>query len=308
MGQMLDGEMLAADPFVGSLLARCGFPPPGRAVQCAVSGGADSTALLALAVAAGCPSTAVHVDHCLRPGSGEDAAVVAATAARLGATLDCHRVEVAPGPNLEARARAARHGVLPPGCLLGHTADDQAETVLGNLMRGAGVEGLAGMAPDARRPLLGLRRSETQALCNHLGLEIVEDPTNLDPRFRRNRIRNEVIPLLGDVAGRDVVPLLVRTAGLARQVTDHLRHEAEVLDPTDAHQLAAAPPAVAQVAVRQWLRRAAGPGGDQHPPDEAAVARVLAVAHGQALATEVAGGLRVSRSGGRLRVEGSGSH
>ncbi|HEX5365549.1 MAG TPA: ATP-binding protein, partial [Acidimicrobiales bacterium] len=123
-----------------------------------MSGGADSLALLVLAARAGCRVTAVHVDHGLRPGSAGEADVVRAVAADVGAGFRAERVEVAPGPDLEARARAARYAVLPPGALTGHTADDQAETVLLNLIRGAGLEGLAGMRADQRRPLLALRR------------------------------------------------------------------------------------------------------------------------------------------------------
>src|SRR5690606_23396020 len=146
-------------PLVAELLARCDLPAPGAAVDVAVSGGPDSLALLALASAAGCAVTAHHVDHGLRPGSAAEADVVA-TAARFGAAFVAHRVEVTPGPNLEARARAARYRALPDGALTGHTADDQAETVLLNVLRGTGLDGLAGYRPE-RRPLRALRRRET---------------------------------------------------------------------------------------------------------------------------------------------------
>jgi tRNA(Ile)-lysidine synthase len=267
-----------------------------------VSGGADSLALLALAVQAGCDVTAVHVDHGLRSGSAGEAEVVRSAAERWGAGFAALRVEVPPGPNQEARARAARYAALPAGALTGHTADDQAETVLLNLVRGAALDGLAGMDP-ARRPLRRLRRSETRGLCRELGLAPVADPSNDDPAFRRNRVRHELLPLLSAIAERDVVPVLARQADLARDDARVLDDLAAALDPTDAGALAAAPAALARRAVRAWLR-AGGPGGaERHPPDAAAVARVLAVARGDAVACEVAGGWRVARTAGRLRLE-----
>jgi tRNA(Ile)-lysidine synthase len=267
-----------------------------------VSGGADSLALLALAAEAGCAVTAVHVDHGLRPGSAGEAEVVRAAGERFGARFVALRVEVPPGPNLEARARAARYAALPAGALTGHTADDQAETVLLNLVRGAALDGLAGMDP-ARRPLRRLRRSETRGLCAALGLAPAADPSNEDPAFRRNRVRHELLPLLSAIAERDVVPVLARQADLARDDARVLDDLAAALDPTDARALAAAPAALARRAVRAWLR-AGGPGGEErHPPDAAAVARVLAVARGEAVACEVAGGWRVARTAGRLRLE-----
>ncbi|HLX87195.1 MAG TPA: ATP-binding protein, partial [Acidimicrobiales bacterium] len=115
-------------PGTGELAGRATFPPPGSEVLCAVSGGADSLALLVLAAEAGCRVTAVHVDHGLRPGSDEEAEVVAAAAARVGAAFRAEQVQVEPGPNLEARARAARRARLGEDAATGHTMDDQAET------------------------------------------------------------------------------------------------------------------------------------------------------------------------------------
>jgi tRNA(Ile)-lysidine synthase len=281
------------------LLARCRFPDPGTEVTCAVSGGADSMALLALAVAGGCRASAVHVDLGLRPGSQAEGDVVEAFAARLAVEVRRVQVEVEPGPNLEARARAARHVALPAGTLLGHTADDQAETMLLNLLRGAGLDGLAAMAPDERRPILALRRSETVALCASLGVEPVHDPSNDDPAFRRNRVRHEVLPLLDDVADRDVAAVLARQAELLRDAADVLAGAAAQLDVTDAPTLGAAPPAIARVAVREWLR-ACSP--EAHPPDAATVERVLAVARLEQRATDIGGGWRVARTAGRLRL------
>jgi len=273
-------------------------------VACGVSGGPDSLALLALAVAAGCDVTAVHVDHGLRPASAAEAEVVRAAAERFGARFAAVAVPVGAGPNLEARARAARYAALPPGALVGHTADDQAETVVLNLLRGAGLDGLAGMAPG-RRPLRRLRRAETHALCAALGLVPVADPSNDDRSFRRNRVRHEVLPMLADVAERDVVALLARQADLARDDAAALDALAAGLDPTDAQALSAAPAALARRAVRAWLRGTGdGPGGpERYPPDAAAVERTLAVARGEAVACEVAGGWRVARRHNRLRVE-----
>ena len=270
-------------------------------MSCAVSGGADSLALLVLARTAGCTVTAIHVDHGLRPDSAAEAEVVRAAAGRFGAAFRGVTVQVASGPNLEARARAARYAALPADVLTGHTADDQAETVLLNLLRGAGLDGLGGMAPE-RRPLLALRRTATQGLCAALGLEPVRDPSNDDPAFRRNRVRHELLPLLDDVARRDVVAVVARQAELLRDDAALLGALAGALDPSDARALALAPVALARRAVRAWLRTACG-GPEQHPPDAASVDRVLAVARGEAVACEVSGGWRVARTRNRLRTE-----
>jgi tRNA(Ile)-lysidine synthase len=262
-----------------------------------VSGGADSLALLVLACAAGLGVTAVHVDHGLRPGSAAEADVVRDAAARFGASFVAERVDVAPGPNVEARARAARYAVLPRGALTGHTADDQAETVLLNLLRGAGVDGLAGMRPGPTKPLLALRRAETHALCDELALVPVVDPSNEDRSLRRNRVRHDLMPLLDVIAERDVAAVLARQASLLADDAALLDGLAAAIDPTDARALAAAPPALARRAVRRWLH-----DGCDHPPDGATVERVLAVARGDAKATDVGGGRAVRRSAMRLTL------
>ena len=281
---------------VVELLERCRFPPTGTEVDCAVSGGPDSTALLVLAVEAGLVATAWHVDHGLRSGSSAEGAMVARLAAGLGATARCIEAPVDDGPNLEARARDARRAVLPPGVLTGHTADDQAETVLVNLLRGAGVPGAAGIGSPERRPLLALRRRETRALCEDLGIQPLEDPMNDDPRFVRNRIRHEVLPLLADVSGRDPIPLLARHAMRAAEATHLLSGLVADVDPTDVRALVELPDDLVRLALRGWLTR----GADGLPPDSASVERVLDVARGRIRATEVVGGYRVVRSVGRL--------
>ena len=300
------GEGEGAASLASDLLARCTFPPPGTPLACAVSGGADSLALLVLSTAAGCAVTAIHVDHGLRPGSGAEADVVEAAAARLGARAERRRVSVPPGPNLEARARAARFAALPEGVATGHTMDDQAETILVNLLRGAGSDGLAGMEPGPRHPLLALRRSETRALCAATGLVPVCDPSNDDPAFVRNRVRHELLPLCADVAGRDPVPLLARQAALLRDEVSLMESLAKhaLPDPADARAVARASRPIARRALRRWLREVSG---GEHPPSLAEVDRTLAVASGDAVGTELTGGRRVRRTAGRLRVEPGGS-
>lgn len=264
-----------------------------------MSGGADSLALLALGAAAGCAVTAVHVDHGQRPGAAVEANLVAAAAAEVGATFESHRMEVEPGPNLEERMRTARYLALGPEAATGHTMDDQAETVLLNLIRGAGLVGIGAMQPGPRRPILALRRADTEAVCHRLGWTPFTDPTNTDPAFTRNRLRREAMPLLAEIADRDIVPLLARSAANARDGADLVDALADSLDPTDARQLAAAPPAVAMRALQRWVRQASG---EKHPVDRAGLQRALSVARGEIEATEVAGGLRIARSRQRLSI------
>ncbi len=291
----------ADDAAVAAMLRRTTFPPDGS-VTCAVSGGADSTALLALAIASGRDVLAVHVDHGLRPGSSAEAEQVAATASAWGASFRPVTARVGEGGDLEARARAARRSVLPPGTLFGHTADDQAETVLLRLLRGTGPAGLAAM-DAALHPLLELRRSETRGLCEHLGVEVVEDPSNQDTRFRRNRVRHEVLPLLDDVADRDVVPLLCRLADQAAEQSRHLEALADAVDPTDRAAVMSVARPVAVAALRRWWHERTGA---EHPPDHAAMMRMLQVVSGDAPSCDVNGGWRVLRTRGRLRLEHPG--
>jgi tRNA(Ile)-lysidine synthase len=255
-------------------------------------------ALLVLATSAGCDVTAVHVDHGLRPGSAAEAERVEDAAHRLGAKFRSERVEVGLGPNLEARARAARRSVLPADAATGHTMDDQAETVLLRLLRGTGPDGLSAMRPGREHPLLAMRRTETVEVTLGAGLDPLDDPSNRDSSILRNRVRHELLPMCSDLAGRDVVPLLARLALLSGEDADWFHAEASQLDPTDAAQVAGAPPPIARRALRGWLR-----GDGPYPPDLAAVERVLAVARGEALGTEVAPTTRVRRTAGRLRVE-----
>ena len=296
MNEVLSGDALSAG--IDALLARCAFPEPGTTVACGLSGGPDSSALVALAAAAGLEVTAWHVDHGLRPSSGDDAEVARAIADRLGAGFELRRVTLEPGPNLEARARSARYEALPDDVLVGHTADDRAETVLFNIGRGAGLAGAAAPHAGVGRPLLELRRFETHALCEQLGLATVRDPMNDDPSFARVAIRNEVMPALARALSRDPVPLLNRHAELASQALEVVVELAAGVDPASAAALMVAPKAVAAEALRTWITMAVGA-----PPTAASIDRVLQVAEGRAVATEITGGHRVARTAGRLRIE-----
>ena len=253
-------------------------------------------ALLILARAAGLSVTAHHVDHGLRPSSPDEAAVAVDIAHSLDVHCVVHRVEVEASKNLEANARAARKSVLPPGVLTGHTLEDQAETLLIRLLRGAGSDGLSAITPGPQHPILGLRRRDTVALCNDAGIAPVIDPTNDDPSMWRNRIRHEVLPLLNDIAERDLVPILSRTADVLRQDTDFLNDLATEIDPTDANAVCEADAVLATRALRQWLTR------DGYPPNAAAIQRVLGVARGEAVACEIDGGIRIARKNRRLRI------
>lgn len=210
---------------------------PGDRVTVALSGGADSLALAAclafVGPRAGWDCRALVVDHGLQDDSALVAALAAAQARGLGLAADVVEVVVTADGGLEAAARTARYDALLEvaaseggAILLGHTLDDQAETVLLGLGRGSGPRSIAGMPAilgPFRRPFLGLRRSETQRICAAAGLEFWSDPHNDDPRFRRSRLRHEVMPLLEDVLGGGVVEALGRTA-------DQVRDDVEFLD------------------------------------------------------------------------------
>jgi tRNA(Ile)-lysidine synthase len=212
---------------------------PGDLVLAACSGGPDSLALAAalafVAPRAGLRAGAVTVDHGLQEGSADRAAEVAATL--LALRLDPVRaVAVTSGGDggPEAAARTARYAALEQAAadlgavavLLGHTLDDQAETVLLGLARGSGARSLAGMAPRRGiflRPLLGVRRQATAGACAALGLDPWADPHNDDRRFARVRVRLDALPALEAALGPGVAEALARTAG-------QLRDDAEVLE------------------------------------------------------------------------------
>jgi tRNA(Ile)-lysidine synthase len=277
---------------------------PGATVVVGCSGGADSLALLSLACEHPFDVHAVYVDHGLRAETGHDVDVVQRAATRFGAQLTVVRVDVGSGPNLEARARDARYAALERvraqidavAILIAHTRDDQAETVLLQMLRGAGATGLAGMAAQRgfiRRPLLAVRRRATHELCFRLGLTPVHDPMNADLHHRRVWLRREVIPHLERGADRDLVSVLARQADILRDDDDLLELYAAEHDADDAAVVSRLPRALARRVIRRRLSTPV-------PPSIATVERVLAVARGDARAAELPGGDRIERVRGRL--------
>jgi tRNA(Ile)-lysidine synthase len=269
-------------------------------VDLAVSGGSDSIGLALLAREAGLVATLHHVDHGLRSAGPKEAALVASLAERLGTSFESHVVDVSPGPNLEDRARRARRGVLPRGTLTAHTMDDQAETVLLNLLRGSGIDGLAGMSAETK-PLLDLRRAELRDLVVSCGEPYVVDPSNFDLSLRRNLLRARVLPELCRASGRDLVPVLARQCVVLRDEAAFLDDAARAAidDPWNVALLRAAPVALR----RRRLRDLARSSDDAHPPTADEVDRMDAVVRGDAVATELSRGRRLARRAGRLRLE-----
>jgi tRNA(Ile)-lysidine synthase len=234
----------------------------------ALSGGPDSLALCAVA-AARQPTVALIVDHGLQSASGD----VAETARRQALELGCAdaqvlRVVVGRRGGPEAAARAARYSALREASaglpvLLGHTLDDQAETVLLGLGRGSGPRSISGMRPHQPpwcRPLLGVRRAVTHEACRELCLTPWDDPHNVDPTYTRARLRTEVLPLLEDALGGGVAEALVRTAMALREDCDALddiaRTELEALvgdEGLDLSNLQMLPEALRRRVIRLWL-------------------------------------------------------
>jgi tRNA(Ile)-lysidine synthase len=234
----------------------------------ALSGGADSLALTAV-VAAMRPTTALIVDHGLQAGSAEVAATARAQALQLGC-VDARVLPVTVGVDggPEAAARTARYTALDAvrgaaPVFLGHTLDDQAETVLLGLGRGSGPRSISGMrsySPPWCRPLLSTRRADTRAACDELGVTAWCDPHNDDPRFRRSRLRAEVLPLLEDVLGGGVASALARTADALREDTAALDAQAEheratitVDGALPVDRLGELPAALRRRVIRGWL-------------------------------------------------------
>ncbi|ACU34279.1 tRNA lysidine(34) synthetase TilS [Actinosynnema mirum] len=280
---------------------------PAR-VAVAVSGGADSLALAACTAALTSGARAVVVDHGLQEGSAEVAERAARTCAELGLDAQVRRVEVTGGGGPEAAARRARYAALRPErglVLLGHTLDDQAETVLLGLGRGSGPRSIAGMRElDAPwgRPLLGVSRADTEGACAELGLSPWSDPHNADPAFTRVRLRREVLPLLEEVLQGGVARALARTAAQLREDNDALDDLADAFagDRGAVADLAPLPVALRRRVLRRWLLAEGVPElSDSHLRAVDALVRTGAGGGG----VWVPGGFVVRRARGRLRVD-----
>jgi tRNA(Ile)-lysidine synthetase-like protein len=326
-------------------LKRVGLPPDAG-ITVGFSGGADSLALAAvlarLAPVAAVEVSLVHVDHGLRPASAEDAEACARLARALGlpllpVRLRSESLERHGGVGIEEAARRERYVALAgearisgsPVVATAHHRDDQAETVLLHLLRGSGLHGASGMAELSRftvpwwdtrpgdegttidlwRPFLDEPRETVRAYARATGLMAVEDPSNDEPRFRRNRIRHEVMPLLEDVSP-GAAGALTRYARIAREEDDLLDAIAiETLaraTPVDSSlnldALSREHPAIRRRMVLRWLHRFG-------VPDEIALDRIDAVLdavarrHGGSR-VEIGGGWSVHVRLGALSVRG----
>jgi tRNA(Ile)-lysidine synthase len=290
----------------------------GALVLVACSGGADSMALAATTAFVvrrlGLRAGLVTVDHGLQDGSADRAAAVAAWARGLGfdpvEVVTVHVTGLTGGP--EAAARTARYAALTAvaerhhaaAVLLGHTRDDQAETVLLALARGAGPRGLAGM-PYRKglllRPLLDVARADTGKACAALGLAVWTDPHNSDPAYARSRVRAGALPALIAALGPAVVDNLARTAG-------QLAADTAALDALAAAALAGArtgdglavealtglPVAVRTRVLHAWAAELGAPGGALSHRHVAALDALVTAWHGQG-PTALPGGIVVAR-------------
>ena len=278
----------------------------------ALSGGADSATLAYLVRRMGREVRALHVDHGL-PASDRLAAAAQSVAGVVGLGLEVQEIEIPSGASIEGQARKGRYaalsGALQPGetLLTAHTLDDQAETVLMGLLRGAGPTGLAGIPPrtgSVARPMLAVTRSDARELAGLAGLPFYDDPSNLDRALRRNVLRLEVIPDLAARFNPRLVESLARSADLVRSDETHLQHEAASVPVIEAGgsfslplgALFAVPRPVADRALRRCLSRMRPPYGGTADEMEA----VWAVARRGRPSVVLGGGLVVAHEGPML--------
>jgi tRNA(Ile)-lysidine synthase len=326
------GNLVPGDQAGGDLAAV--DMPGGALVLVACSGGADSLALAAAAAFVaprlGLRVGGVTVDHGLQPGSAERAAGVAALLGQLG--LDPVRSVAVTVPSAgggsgpEAAARTARYHALDAAArdyraaavLLGHTLDDQAETVLLGLARGSGGRSLAGMPARRgcyRRPLLAVRRAATRAACTELGLEPWQDPHNSDFRYARARVRHQALPALETALGPGVAEALARTASQLRADAECLDELAfaesgqlrgDCSDPAglEAGWLRALPAAIRTRVLRDAAIMAGCPHGTLTAGHVGAIDALITGWHGQRW-VDLPGGVRARRRDGKVWFTGT---
>jgi tRNA(Ile)-lysidine synthase len=309
-------------PFERGVLETCrarDLPVAGGSVLVALSGGPDSTALLAAMVAlrdaaAAGPVLACHVDHQLRAGSGADGDACEALCRAMSVPLRRVAVDVGAG-NLQAAARRARYAALrrvadavgAQVIATGHTRSDQAETVVLRLVRGAGARGLGAIPPRRGRlirPLIDRSRAEVLSYLRERGLPWCEDPTNATPRFDRNRVRSEVLPALEALRG-GAEAALARAADLLREDERALEALARALLPRGSTTvsravLRGAPPAVRTRVIRRLWRDATGSRLGLAANHVAAILRLVERARPGKVS--LPGGLVASVARGSLRI------
>lgn len=294
----------------------------GDVVVVAVSGGADSLAL-SYALSKECEKSSitllgVTVDHQLQSASNEQAEKVVAQLKSMGVKCEIRKVSVEITEGLEASARKARYAALDEFAIersasaifLGHTRDDQAESVLLGLARGSGARSLSGMAQlngKYCRPLLHLTREVTEGACQEVGLNPWIDPHNSDSQFARVRVRNEAIPTLEKTIGPGISAALARSADLLRDDADALdawaNEEAENLDLADLEcaKLASLPRAIRSRILRSAIYAAGAPSGSVSAEHVSAVEALVTSWSGQGSA-HLPGNVRVERFSGRLSL------
>lgn len=295
----------------------------GAKVIVACSGGADSLALsYAISMEApklGIGIIGITIDHQLQPDSAKQALRVLDRFTAMGISIsEVIRVDVELTDGMEASARRARYLALDGAgeeygaakIFLGHTLNDQAETVLLGLARGSGVRSLSGMAFDNGlylRPLLGITRAQTEAACREAGLSVWEDPHNEDLSILRVRVRREVIPILESTLGPGLIQALGRSAALARDDADALDGWAAAEFATmqaqslDIARLAELPRAVRSRILRMAIYRMGAPSGSLTAEHIAAVEALISNWHGQG-EVSLPGGVKGARLSGRLSL------
>ena len=295
----------------------------GDTVLVAVSGGADSSALAAALLPEAKDKAirviAVIIDHGLQQESAEVAKKTENELAKIGYTeIQIRRISVEITDGMEASARRARYAALneiaasqdAAAIFLGHTRDDQAETVLLGLARGSGTRSLSGMAERIdkyRRPLLSITRSQTEAACKEVGINYWNDPHNQSMEYMRVRVRERVIPLMETELGPGIASALVRSAKILRDDADALDQWAEeVLDEIDPNEmdidtLASLPRAIRSRVIRKAIYLAGAPSGSISAEHLEPVEALVTAWKGQG-PVSLPGGVTVARISGRLSL------